>query len=122
MDASIQASLPYKTIVTEDVDGNGRTVYVARNPELNGCMAQGVTPEEAVLELRAARELYIQSLIDDCVDVPSPGLLKSHVEVLMQEWVVAVPRSNQVVPTFKMKDGVVQRVATSPEYDLVAVA
>lgn len=63
---------PYKTILMPDVRSDGTPCFVARHPELPGCMSDGDTPAEAVANLRDARELYIQSLIEDGLEVPLP--------------------------------------------------
>ena len=61
----------YAVQLTEDWAGNTRC-YVARNPALPGCMAQGETPLEAVKNLADAREMYIDSLLEDGQPVPEP--------------------------------------------------
>ncbi len=62
----------YKTILMPDVRSDGSRCFVARHPELPGCMSDGDTPAEAIANLRDARELYIQSLIEDGLEVPLP--------------------------------------------------
>lgn len=44
-----------------DID-QGAEYWVARNPDLPGCIADGETPEEAVRNLRVARLLYVAHL------------------------------------------------------------
>lgn len=44
-----------------DVDGY-ESYWVARHPDLPGCLADGETPEEAVKNLRIARMLYLEGL------------------------------------------------------------
>ena len=66
-------ALEYETVVNEDTATDGSPCYVARHPELPGCMSHGATPEEAVANLREARELYIRSLLEDGLDVPLPA-------------------------------------------------
>lgn len=73
LDASMYARLPYTLEVVPDRTTDGDPVYTARHPELPGCLAQGATPQEAVLELRDARELYIRSLLDDGITPPMPA-------------------------------------------------
>ncbi len=63
---------PYKIILAPDVRSDGTQCFVARHPELPGCMSDGDTREEAIKNLRDARELYIQSLIEDGMEVPPP--------------------------------------------------
>ncbi len=62
----------YKTVLMPDVRSDGTRCFVARHPELPGCMSDGDTPAEAIKNLRDARELYIQSLIEDGMDIPLP--------------------------------------------------
>ncbi len=62
----------YKTILTLDMRSDGTRCFVARHPELPGCMSDGDTPEEAIANLKDARDLYIQSLIEDELEVPLP--------------------------------------------------
>lgn len=65
------ARLPYSITIDPD-ECDGRLCYVARHPELAGCMAQGWTPEEAVLALREARQLCIASYLEYGQAVPPP--------------------------------------------------
>jgi antitoxin HicB len=71
---SAAMTLPYRLEVFAERDEDGDLFYVAHHPELRGCLAQGRTPEEAVASLREARELYLQSLIEDGLEVPLPRL------------------------------------------------
>jgi predicted RNase H-like HicB family nuclease len=67
------AALDYETVIEPDTCGAARC-YVARNPEFPGCMSHGSTQEEAVANLRDARELYILTLLEDGLEVPRPRL------------------------------------------------
>ncbi len=62
--------------VTEDSTTSGRAVFVARVLELDGCLGQGDTKEEALDNARAAMVDYIYSLLEDGLPVPPPS---SHV-------------------------------------------
>lgn len=66
---------PYKVVTIEDTLTDGTVVVVARNPELKGCLAQGLTAEEAISELGEARQAYIYSLLEDNLPVPEPEAL-----------------------------------------------
>lgn len=46
--------------------------FVASHPDLEGCIAQGETPDEAVAALEEARRLWITSRIEDGLSVPAP--------------------------------------------------
>ena len=39
-------------------------------PSLSGCISEGETEEEALANIREAIELYIESLIEDGLEVP----------------------------------------------------
>ena len=67
----------YTFEVVSDVTTDGEPIFVASNPELPGCMAQGATEEEAIENLTEARIDYIASLLDDGLDVPEPMLSKT---------------------------------------------
>ena len=62
----------YKIIVSESMLSNGQKSYMAKNPELFGCMAQGMTVSEALQNLEEARVDYIYSLLKDGVEIPEP--------------------------------------------------
>lgn len=63
--------LPYEVEVGPD-ECDDQPCYMALHPELYGCMAQGDTPEEALSNLKAAREDYITALLEEGVEVPLP--------------------------------------------------
>mgnify|MGYP001595891056 CR=1 FL=1 len=65
------ANLPYVVTVSKDKAGD-QQIFMAENPELPGCMAQGEKIELAVQELAEARIEYILSLLNDRRDVPLP--------------------------------------------------
>lgn len=66
------AKLPYRVEVVLDETTEGKPIYVARTPELEGCFSQGETIEEAIKNLYAAREDFIESLLADGLAVPEP--------------------------------------------------
>ncbi len=49
------------TVEYED-EGAGVVYWVARNPDLPGCIADGETPEDAIANLRLSRLLYVEHL------------------------------------------------------------
>jgi predicted RNase H-like HicB family nuclease len=69
---------PYRIEIAPDEDTAGGLVFVARHPELEGCEAHGATPEEALANLREARELYIRVLVTRGIEV-SPPTIGRHV-------------------------------------------
>ena len=46
--------------------------WMARHPDLPGCMSHGETPEEALANLADARALYIETRIERGLPVPGP--------------------------------------------------
>ena len=65
-------ALSYPSVVDADTCGETRC-YVARHPDLRGCMSHGTTPEEAMANLREVRELYLSTLLENGVRPPEPG-------------------------------------------------
>lgn len=50
-------------------------IYVASVPELPGCMAHGATKEQALKEIETAKELWIETALEDGQPIPEPDLL-----------------------------------------------
>ncbi len=50
-------------------------IYVASVPELPGCMAHGDTKEQALKEIETAKELWIETALEDGQPIPEPDLL-----------------------------------------------
>jgi len=69
------AERPYSVELVIDETTEGQPVYVARIPELEGCIGQGQTIDEAVSNLNDAKVDFIESLLDDGLPVPQPALL-----------------------------------------------
>ncbi len=59
----------YSIIIQFDTSDN---IYVASIPELQGCMAHGKTPEEAVREVLIVRDMWIDTAKELGIDIPSP--------------------------------------------------
>jgi predicted RNase H-like HicB family nuclease len=78
-DARLEAALalPYAVEVVPDVSTDGEACYVARHPELPGCMSHGDSPEEAKANLEEARELYLRTLLEDGLEPPRPATLEA---------------------------------------------
>jgi len=68
------AMFPYSVDVSKITEEDGDVYYLAVNPELEGCMAHGETPEEAKENLKEARADYIQILLLDGSIVPVPSV------------------------------------------------
>lgn len=50
-------------------------IYVASVPELPGCMAHGETKEQALKEIEMAKELWIETALEDGQPIPEPDLM-----------------------------------------------
>ncbi len=69
------AARPYTLRVLRDDSEPEEPLYVALNPELDGCMAQGTTIEEAEISLNAFRIAYIEHLLQHGLPVPEPATM-----------------------------------------------
>jgi len=67
------ASQPYAVEIMKDKTTTGEDVFLAKNPDLYGCMAQGATVEESLTNLADARLDYIEGLLEDGEPVPDVG-------------------------------------------------
>lgn len=65
---------PYAVRISTDECGE-EVCYMAVNPELDGCMAQGDTPSEAVRNLEDARQSYIAAAIKRGLPIPLPKMM-----------------------------------------------
>lgn len=66
------AGRPYSVEAQKSQLLDRSVIVFVRNPALPGCMSHGDTLEEALAELREARQLYIYTLLEDGRDVPEP--------------------------------------------------
>ena len=73
--ATSLAAQPYKIEVYRDEEATGEAAYLAKYAELDGCMAQGATIEDALANLREAAIDYIYSLLEDDMLVPPPAVM-----------------------------------------------
>lgn len=60
--------MKYRVLVQQDEDG----VFVAEVPSLPGCLSQGATRSEALVNVREAIALYVESLEEHGEPVPPP--------------------------------------------------
>lgn len=65
--------LPYRVVVAPEACTDGSRCYMARIPELPGCESHGETVEEARENLEEAKQLYLESLIEDGIEPPIPA-------------------------------------------------
>ncbi len=63
----------YLTVLTFERCAENTFAWVARHPDLPGCMSDGQTPEEALVNLADARTLYIEVLTKRGIPIPAPG-------------------------------------------------
>jgi predicted RNase H-like HicB family nuclease len=68
----------YSTEFEVDVMPDEMFVYMARNPELPGCKAQGDSVDEAQANLDEVRIDYINALLEENIPVPEPRNLSSN--------------------------------------------
>ena len=69
------AMRPYSLFVFLDQTTDDDTIYVAVNPELKGCVAQGETVNEAEENLAEVRIDYITHLLAHGLTIPEPNIL-----------------------------------------------
>lgn len=92
------AARNYRLSVFVDKLSNGQTIYMAKNPELKGCMAQGATIEEAIKNLGDAREDYIYDSLENRVAVPEPALLVAQTSFTID------PEQTNIIETYSFEN------------------
>jgi predicted RNase H-like HicB family nuclease len=70
--------MKYRIIIEQDEDG----IYVAECPSLPGCISQGTTRDEAIMNIQDAMKGYLQSLNKHNEPVPPP-ITEEIIEVAM---------------------------------------
>ena len=71
--AEALAKRGYIVEIYEDKTTDGNDIYLAKCPELPGCMAQGNTIEEAMNNVIKSRIDFIYFLLEDSLAVPEPS-------------------------------------------------
>lgn len=64
--------LPYHFELVPDEDGEGRRGWVVTVEELRGCISQGDTPDEAIVNIRDAMAGWISVAMEDGQEIPLP--------------------------------------------------
>lgn len=64
--------LPYRITIVHDRDDDGNEGFVAEVEELQGCVSQGSTPEEAVSNVYDAMAGWISVALEDGREIPEP--------------------------------------------------
>ena len=67
------SKLGYTIELLRDRTTDGDYIYLARNPELEGCMAQGLTEKEALENLNQIRIEHIEHLLEHHLPIPEPN-------------------------------------------------
>lgn len=67
------ARRPYTIEIVPDETTDGDSAYTAFVRELEGCLGQGATAEEAEADVRLAMIDFIASLLEDGLPVPEPA-------------------------------------------------
>jgi antitoxin HicB len=65
-------SLPYPIELIPDEDG----FWFAQIPLLEGCMTQGETREAALAMLDEAKELWLETALDENIAIPEPRAIR----------------------------------------------
>ena len=60
--------MKYRVVIQQDEDG----MFVAEVPSLPGCVSQGKTRKEAVMNIQEAMEAYLESLKKHNEPIPPP--------------------------------------------------
>lgn len=69
--------LPYVAVIKEDQYTDGTPCFRAEHPDLPGCVSDGRTREEAIINLEDAKRLYIETMIEIGQEVPLPAVTVS---------------------------------------------
>lgn len=70
--------MKYRILIEQDEDG----IFVAEVPSLPGCISQGNTREEAMINIKEAMMAYIESLQQRNEPIP-PSISEEIVEVVV---------------------------------------
>jgi predicted RNase H-like HicB family nuclease len=71
------ANSGFTTELRKEKTTDGESLYLAVTPELEGCMAQGESAEEALESLKEIRLEYIEHLLEFNLPIPSPQSRKT---------------------------------------------
>jgi antitoxin HicB len=78
--------LPYRLEIIPDPDEGG---YVARYPELPGCITAGETMASAAENAADAKKAWLEAALEDCTEIPEPALLDDY----SGQFKLRIPRS-----------------------------
>lgn len=71
----------YNIVLSPDEDGG----FFAFVPDLQGCMGDGETPQDAVLDVIEAAKAWMEAQADRGGEIPSPGENKAQFDAVMKE-------------------------------------
>ena len=66
------AARDYDVVWSFDELSNGDNVFLVEHPELEGCMVQADTLEDALAELKVATVDFIYFMLEDGLEIPPP--------------------------------------------------
>ena len=70
-DLKYYLNLPYPVQLTQQHE-DGDEYWLAEIQDLPGCVSDGVTPDEAIQNVEDAKQLWIETQIEDGLEVPEP--------------------------------------------------
>ena len=79
--------LNYKMEIVEDPDEGG---YVIALPELPGCLSTGETIEEAIENIKDAKKVWLELMIEDGREIPLP---ESSLDDYSGQFKIRIPKS-----------------------------
>ena len=65
-------ALAYRVVIRPDQYADGSIAYIAEIPELPGCKSHGRTPEEASVNVEDAKREYLEALMAEGLEIPTP--------------------------------------------------
>jgi predicted RNase H-like HicB family nuclease len=109
------SKLGYTIELLRDRTTDGDYVYIARNPELEGCIAQGLTEGEALENLDMIRIEHIEHLLEFHLTIPKPNHATTS-STIKNEDVVKKEIRNITFPGFEVHS---TRIVQPDERELV---
>lgn len=70
--AKNMSTRPYHVMAAKSETTDGQPIFNASTLEITGCIGQGDSPEQALKDLRYALVDYIESLLEDGLEIPEP--------------------------------------------------
>jgi len=110
-DIKYYLNLPYKTIIMPDPYG----VFFAEVEGLSGCMTQGETEEEALKNIKEAKELWLETAIKRGIKIREPKesdfeFLSKYHKKLDPRWIREQKRNNERSTPKSFRENVIKRI------------